>query len=261
MKETSFPQKLWGVFKRWYSVPLLLVIWELCVGTGLVQTRLLPSLSLIWGAFVTDIMNGSLLYHAGITVGRAISGYLLAAIVGVPFAALMARSQVFRNLFEPIFLFGYPVPKIALFPVFTFIFGLGSPSKIAFTFLECLYPIVLTSYLGFRGIQTRLVWSAENFGADRLTVLRRVVIPAAMPSIFSGLRIAGPIAMIVVVVTEMIGDSVGLGYYVTIWATRFTFENVYAGIVMIGICGFTLDRTVVWSRKKIVYWQREEVRF
>jgi NitT/TauT family transport system permease protein len=261
MNKTSFPQKVWGFIKQWYSVPLLLVIWQLCVGTGLVESRLLPSLGRIWGAFQTEFLNGTLLYHAGVTVGRAISGYLLAALVGIPFAAMMARSEMCRNLFEPIFLFGYPIPKIALFPVFTFIFGLGTPSKIAFTFLECLYPIVLTSYLGFRGIQTRLVWSAENFGANKLTIIRRVIIPAAMPSIFSGLRIAGPIAMIVVVVTEMIGDSVGLGYYITIWATRFTFENVYAGIMMIGICGFALDRTVVWSRKKIVYWQRDDVRF
>jgi len=249
------------VIGRWYSVPLVLLIWQVLVGSGMVESRMLPSLARVWGAFQTDIMNGILFHHAGVTIGRAVSGYLLAAIVGIPFAAMMARSETCRNLFEPVFFFGYPIPKIALFPVFTFIFGLGTPSKIAFTFLECLYPIVLTSYLGFRGIQTRLVWTAQNFGASRATILRRVVLPAAMPAIFSGLRIAGPISMIVVVVTEMIGDSVGLGYYITIWSTRFTFEHVYAGIIMIGICGFALDRTIVWSRKKIVYWQREEIRF
>jgi NitT/TauT family transport system permease protein len=249
------------IVAKWYSVPLLLLVWQVLVGSGLVESRLLPSLARVWGAFQTDVLNGDLIYHASITVGRAVSGYVLAALVGIPFAAMMARSPTFRNLFEPVFFFGYPIPKIALFPVFTFIFGLGTPSKIAFTFLECLYPIVLTSYLGFRGVQTRLVWTAQNFGASRNTILRRVILPAAMPSIFSGLRIAGPISMIVVVVTEMIGDSVGLGYYITIWSTRFTFENVYAGIIMIGICGFTLDRTIVWSRKKIVYWQGEEARF
>ena len=66
------------------------------------------------------------------------------ALIGVPFAAAMARSATVRNLFEPIFFFGYPIPKIALFPVFTYVFGIGSPSKIAFTCLECLYPIVVT---------------------------------------------------------------------------------------------------------------------
>ena len=246
---------------NWYSIPLLLVSWQLAVSTGLIQSRLFPSPLQVLAAFQRELFNGTLLYHAGVTVGRAIAGYTLAVIVGIPFAALMARSKTSRNLFEPIFLFGYPVPKIALFPVFTFVFGLGTPSKVAFTFIECLYPIVLSSYLGFRGIQTRLVWTAQNFGADRMTIFRRVVIPAAMPSIFSGLRTAGPLAMIVVVITEMIGDSAGLGYYITIWSTRFSFQYVYAGVIMIGICGFALDRAIVWSRKKLVYWQRDEVRF
>jgi NitT/TauT family transport system permease protein len=169
----------------------------------------------------------------------------------------MARSGLVRNLFEPIFFFGYPVPKIALFPVFTYIFGIGTPSKIAFTFLECLYPIVVTCYFGFRAVETRLIWSAQNYGASRATILRRVILPAAMPSIFSGLRIALPVALIVVVITEMIGDSVGLGYYITIWSTRFTFANVYAAIIVIGICGLVLDQALLLFRRRAVYWQRE----
>src|SRR5262249_58871576 len=112
-----------------------------------------------------------------------------------------------RNLFEPIFFLGYPIPKIALFPVFTYIFGIGTPSKIAFTFLECLYPIVVTCYFGFRAVQTRLIWSAQNCGASRSTILRRVLFPATMPSIFFRLRVALPLAVIVVVVPHMIGGS------------------------------------------------------
>src|SRR5215510_5221603 len=156
------------------------------------------------------------------------------------------------------FFIGYPIPKIALFPVFTYIFGIGTPSKIAFTFLECLYPIVVTCYFGFRGVQTRLIWSAQNCGASRSTILRRVILPATMPSIFSGLRVALPVAIIVVVITEMIGDSIGLGYYITIWSTRFTFANVYAAIIVIGLCGLVLDQALLLLRHRAVYWQREE---
>jgi NitT/TauT family transport system permease protein len=241
---------------RWYSIPLLILIWQVAVGSGLVESRLLPGPGRVWDALATEIGNGTLLYQAGVTLSRALTGFLLAAIVGVPFAMAMARSRLVRNLFEPIFLFGYPVPKIALFPVFTYIFGIGTPSKIAFTFLECLYPIVVTCTFGFRAVATRLIWSAENFGAGRATVLRRVILPAAMPSIFTGLRIALPIAIIVVVITEMIGDSVGLGYYITIWSTRFTFANVYAAIIVIGICGLVLDQMLLVLRRHAIYWQR-----
>jgi NitT/TauT family transport system permease protein len=247
----------WNAIGRWYSIPLLLLVWQLSVGTGLVESRLLPSPVRVWSALTTDLGDGTLTYHASVTLYRALAGFLLAAIVGIPFAAAMARSELVRNLFEPIFFFGYPVPKIALFPVFTYVFGFGTPSKIAFTFLECLYPIVVTCYFGFRGVQTRLIWSAENFGASRATILRRVIVPAAMPSIFSGLRIALPVAIIVVVITEMIGDSIGLGYYITIWSTRFSFANVYAAIIVIGICGLALDQTLLLLRRHLVYWQRE----
>ncbi|HEY1362041.1 MAG TPA: ABC transporter permease [Xanthobacteraceae bacterium] len=247
-----------NLLARCYSIPLLLLVWQLAVGTGLVESRLLPSPLQVWSALVDDLGNGTLVYHTGVTLYRALAGFLLAAVVGIPFAAAMGRSALIRNLFEPIFFLGYPVPKIALFPVFTYVFGFGTPSKIAFTFLECLYPIVVSCYFGFRGVQTRLVWSARNFGAGRGTILRRVVLPAALPSIFSGLRIALPVSIIVVVITEMIGDSVGLGYYVTIWSTRFSFANVYAAIVVIGICGLTFDQALLLLRNRFVHWQRQE---
>jgi NitT/TauT family transport system permease protein len=244
---------------RWYSIPLLLLVWQVAVGSGLVESRLLPSPERVWTALVTEVANGVLVFHAGVTISRALAGFLLAALVGIPFAAAMARSVPIRNLFEPIFFLGYPIPKIALFPVFTYIFGIGTPSKIAFTFLECLYPIVVTCYFGFRGVQTRLIWTAQNCGAGRLTVLRRVILPATLPSIFSGLRVALPVAIIVVVITEMIGDSIGLGYYITIWSTRFTFANVYAAIIVIGICGLVLDQGLLLLRRRVVYWQREGI--
>jgi NitT/TauT family transport system permease protein len=245
------------LIERWYSIPLLLVVWQVVVATGLVQSRLLPGPVEVWSVLLAEIGNGQLPYHAAVTVSRALVGFVLAALIGVPFAAAMARSELWRNLFEPIFFLGYPVPKIALFPVFTYIFGIGAPSKVAFTFLECLYPVVVTAFFGFRGVQTRLIWTAANFGASPSVILRRVVLPAALPSIFAGLRIALPIGLIVVVVTEMIGDSRGLGYYITIWSTRFSFSHVYAAIFVIGICGFLLDQCLVLVQRRVVYWQRE----
>jgi NitT/TauT family transport system permease protein len=243
--------------ERWYSIPLLLLMWQAAVSSGLIESRLLPGLGGVAAALVRDTANGVLPYHTAITLSRAALGFALAALFGVPFAAAMARSALIRNLFEPIFFFGYPVPKIALFPVFTYVFGIGSPSKIAFAFLECLYPIVVTAYLGFRAIPVRLVWSAENMGAPRLTIVARVIVPAAMPGILSGLRIALPIAIIVIVLTEMIGDSRGLGYYIAVSGTRFEFANVYAAILVIGACGFVLDRAMLRGRRAIVHWERD----
>ena len=249
--------QLVNLISKWYSIPLLILLWQIADSTGLIHSRLLPPPSRVWHTFVAEVADGALIYHAGVTFSRALIGFALAALVGVPFAAAMARSETWRNLFEPIFFLGYPIPKVALFPIFTYTFGIGSWSKITFTFLECLYPIVITCYFGFRSIQSRLIWTAQNFGAGRMIVLRRVIIPAAMPSIFSGLRIALPVAVIVVVITEMLSDSIGLGYYITIWSTRFSFENVYAAILMISIGGFILDRILMFVRRRVIYWQKE----
>jgi NitT/TauT family transport system permease protein len=161
-------------------------------------------------------------------------------------------------MFEPFFFFGYPVPKIALFPIFTFMFGIGTPSKVAFTALECLYPIVVTTYMGVASVQTRLIWTARNMGAGEWTVFRRVIVPAVLPNIFQGMRIALPLSIIIVVVTEMIGDTKGLGAYVNIQSTRFRFANVYAGIVTIGMCGFMLDRALAWTRTFVIRWENAQ---
>ena len=240
---------------RWYSIPLLLAVWHLSVVTGLSTSRLLPPLDAVWRAWIGDMSNGVLLGHAGTTIGRAMAGYAIAVVAGVLLAAAMARIALFGRMFEPFFFFGYPVPKIALFPIFTFMFGIGTPSKVAFTALECLYPIVVTTYMGVASVQTRLIWTARNMGASEWTVFRRVIVPAVLPNIFQGMRIALPLSIIIVVVTEMIGDTKGLGAYVNIQSTRFRFANVYAGIVTIGMCGFMLDRALAWTRALVIRWE------
>jgi ABC-type nitrate/sulfonate/bicarbonate transport system permease component len=88
---------------RWYSIPLLLLLWQLAVGSGLVESRLLPGPGRVLTALVTDVGNGTLVYHASVTLYRALTGFLLAALIGIPFAVAMARSGLVRNLFEPIF--------------------------------------------------------------------------------------------------------------------------------------------------------------
>jgi NitT/TauT family transport system permease protein len=236
-----------------YSIPLLLLLWQIAA-TMPGAPRMLPGVDAIFVQFVSEVQSGVLLFHAWVSAQRFLAGYLLAVVVGVPLGIAMARSRIFELLTEPVFFAGYPVPKIALYPVFVFIFGIGTLSKVAFVFLECLYPITTTAYFAFRSIDTRLIWTARNMGASRLRIFFGVMLPAAAPGIFSGLRIAMPIAIVVVIITEMIGDSRGLGYYVTISSARFRYENIYAGIAMIGVLGFMADRAIHYLRKWVVYW-------
>jgi ABC-type nitrate/sulfonate/bicarbonate transport system permease component len=243
---------VWG--PSLWSIPLLLIAWQIAA-TAPGASRLMPTLGEIWGAFAADIRNGLLIRHATVTLERVFAGYALAVVVGVPLGIAMARSRTFELLFEPVFFVGYPVPKIALFPVFIFIFGIGTPSKIAFVFLECLYPVATAAFFAFRGIDKRLDWAARNMGAGLARRFFTVLLPAAAPGIFSGLRVAMPIAVVVVIITEMIGDSRGLGYYITIASATFRYEKIYAGIMMIGIIGFTIDRALHLLRRRAIHWE------
>lgn len=244
---------------RSYSILLLLCLWQIASMTGLASPRILPGLDVIAAAFWEDLANGVLIRHASISIMRALIGYGMAVVIGIILGTAMARSRVIDDLLEPIFFFGYPIPKIALFPIFTFVFGIGTPSKVAFVFLECLYPITVATFFAVRHVDKTPIWSAQSMGAGRSRIFWRVLLPAAAPAIYAGLRIALPVAIIVVIITEMIGDTTGLGFYITYSATSFEYQKIYAGIAAVGILGFALDRLFAWSRRLLIPWENDRV--
>ena len=209
-----FPSKLRDFLAHWYSVPLLLACWEIVSHSGWVQPRLVPSLMLIGQIFWRDLLSGVLIHHTTVTLYRALGGFLMAVVAGCTLGAAMARNRTIDALFEPIFSFGFPIPRIALYPVFIFIFGLGDASKIALVLLEGMFVITLHTYQGIRAVPNIMVWAGSSMGANSRQLFWRVLLPAALPMIFTGFRIALPVALIIVVSTEIIGESVGLGYYI-----------------------------------------------
>ena len=243
-----------------YPIVLLLIVYESLGRFGLVSARLLPSLWTIGEQLWIYTANGVLIAHAGISLWRAMLGFVLALVAGLAIGVAMARSQLVEALLEPIFTFGYPIPKIALYPAFILIFGLGTESKVALVFLECLYPIAIHAHSGIRSVDRVLVWAARNMGASSSQVFWRVLAPAALPAIFTGLRIALPVALIVTIVTEIIGESRGLGYFVTYSSASFEYARALAALVVIGIGGFCLDRGLLAARNRIVFWQRPGTR-
>jgi len=196
------------------------------------------------------------LVDAWYSLARALGGFALAAVVGVILGVLMGRSTAVAAALGPLFSGTYPIPKIALFPIFIYLFGIGSLSKVLLVFLECLYPIVITTQAGGRAVSRVLVWSAANMGASRARILRSVVVPAAAPYIFAGFRIALPIALIVVIITEMISSADGLGYLAMYALASFKTDRMLAIVVVIALIGVALDRLAVRLRDRLVFWER-----
>ena len=237
-------------------VAAVLALWELAARSGLWNRLLFPPLARIGEEFAAFATSAEGLAQAWISLYRALGGFAAAAIVGVALGMVMGRSKFVAGLLDPVFSGTYAVPKLALFPIFIFVFGIGSLSKVALIFLECLYPIVIMTYHGARDVNRVLLWSGQNMGASRAMILRRIVIPAAAPFIFAGFRVALPVAMIVVVITEMISSADGLGYLVIYSLSSLQTDRMLAVVVAISLVGLALDRSLVLLRNRLVYWEK-----
>lgn len=235
-----------------------LIAWEIAARSGLWSPLLFPSLVNIAKELVLFLTGADRLVEAWISLYRALGGFALAAAAGVVTGIVMGRSPFVAALLDPLFSGTYAVPKLALFPIFIFAFGIGSLSKVALVFLECLYPIVIITYHGARSVNRVLLWSAQNMGASTAQILRRVVIPATAPYIFAGLRVALPVAMIVVVITEMISSADGLGYLVIYSLASLKTDRMLALVIVIALLGLALDRMLVALRDRLVYWDKLE---
>jgi NitT/TauT family transport system permease protein len=233
-----------------------LAIWELVARSGRWSKLLFPSLENIGRELVLFFTRNASLLEAWTSLTRAMGGFALAAAVGITLGMLMGRSQRVAALLDPLFSGTYAVPKLALFPIFIFVFGIGSLSKVALVFLECLYPIVIMTCAGARNVNKVLLWSAQNMGASHAATLRRVVIPATAPFIFAGFRVAVPVAMIVVVITEMVSSADGLGYLVIYSLASLRTDRMLAVVIVIAILGWALDKAVVLARDRLIYWEK-----
>jgi ABC-type nitrate/sulfonate/bicarbonate transport system permease component len=252
--------RAFDMFGPWVVIVVLLIAWEYAAQNKLVIPFLLPALSVVLDRIATDLMSGALLYNIGITLYRTLCGFILAATVGISIGILMARVTSVRWFFDPIVSIGLPMPKIALMPVFMLWFGLFDASKILMVGFSALWQIVMTTWNGTRNVDKELIWSAQSLGATDRQVLREVVLPAAMPMILTGLQIAMPVCLIVVLVTEMLMGGRGLGDAMLVSARYAQTPGVFAGIIEIGTVGFCVIKGMELIRKRILVWHQEAQR-
>lgn len=242
------------LLRRLMLIGLALIAWEAVARSGAVSPLVCPPLVAIAHESAMLLLRGERLIEAWHSLYRAFAGFLLAAAAGVPLGVLIGRVRWLERIFDPFFAATYPVPKIALYPAFVFFIGIGSLSKIALVFLECLYPIVVNTAAGVRSVDRMVAWSALSMGASRWQVMRKIMVPAAAPSIFTGFRVAMPIALIVVIITEMIGSADGLGYFVMAALAELRTDRMLAGVVAIAVIGMALDALLAEVRRRVIYW-------
>src|SRR5207249_4147562 len=149
--------------------------------------------------------------NIGLTLYRALAGFLISALGGIALGLAMSRSVGVRWFFDPIVSVGFPMPKIAFLPIVILWLGFFDASKIAIVVLDAIFPVVTATVAGIAGVERELIWSARNMGARERELIWQIVLPAALPQILTGLQVALPIALIVAIVAEMAMGGYGLG--------------------------------------------------
>lgn len=236
-----------------YPLAIVLAIWELAARIGLVDPLFLPSLS---GALKSLYENAELLsIDAAYSLGRAFAGLAIGASVGLSLGMLMARYRVVDQFFDPILAAVFPTPKLALFPLLMVWLGLGEGSKIALVAITTFFPVVVNTYAGMRGVDKFLIWNARTKGANERQMLLRVMLPAALPFIFAGVRVATSFSFLLAVAAEMLSANNGLGFRILYAQRTFEAETMYAAILVVATLGFCVDRIIGLVGRQLLAWQ------
>jgi NitT/TauT family transport system permease protein len=243
------------------AFPLVLIaLWhELVVVSG---TKLVPTPYQVWlmmvdfavGGVHDDAFSGTIVTHLIASMSRVYGGFALAVVLGVPLGLLIGRMKIVRQLVDPTLSLLRPIPVTAWLPLSMIFFGLGPRSAIFLVFLGAFYPIVLNTIFGVRSVDPKLFEAAAMLGCDGSRMFRQVVLPAATPSIFNGLRLAHGFAWILIVVGEMTGVPTGLGSVIMDGRNLSRTDLVITGMIVIGVAGFATDRLIVALNNRILRW-------
>lgn len=224
----------------------ILVAWEALGAAGALPAYLARP-SLIGAEVAALVASGEIWTHVGISLYRSLTGLAIGATLGIAAGLLSGVFRPVATFVQPLVSLTNPVPKIALIPVLLTWFGVTDLSKIVLITIGCFYPSFLASYGGVRGVPTIWIWAARNMGAGPARILLRVVLPAALPQILSGLRISTAISFLLMFGSEAIGIAhrAGLGFLVVLAQSGGNYVLMLAAIVTIGALGFTADRLLV----------------
>ncbi len=240
-----------------FSILVLLIAWEAFARSGRVTPFMLPPFSAVVERIYSDAVSGDLWINLGLTLYRAMAGFVIAAVGGVTLGALMSRNRLIRWFFDPIISVGFPMPKIAFLPIIILWLGLYDVSKISIVVFDAIFPVVTATLAGIAGVDKELVWSARNMGASEREVMWQIKLPAALPQILTGLQVALPISLIVAIIAEMAMGGYGLGGAM-MSASRFAdSRGVFAGIVEIAIVGYVLIKAMAVIRHRLLVWHQE----
>ena len=238
-------------------IAVVLATWEAATRAGVVSTQMLPTFSSVGAAAEDLVVSGVLEHHLLVSLYRALGGLALSIVVGVILGFAMATRPHVESFFDPLVSLLYPLPKTALVPLTMVWLGITNQAAILVVFLAGLLPVVVNTYHGVKRVERVLIWSARSLGTSERRLFTRVVLPASLPYIWTGIRIALPISFIVVISVELVASKVGVGNLINGYGSMGVYDYMFATILLFVAVAFAADRCAVGLGARVMRWHEE----
>ncbi|MEX5413602.1 ABC transporter permease [Atlantibacter hermannii] len=228
--------------------------WQIASTQGWLNPAVIPPLDKVFYALWNGISSGALLDDITISLQRAGLAFFSAVVMGIPLGLFMGQIRPLERALDPLLQLFRQTSALALYPVFILLFGLGEASKVFVIFWAALFPVLLATISGVKEVDPKLLEMAKTFGARRLTVFRRVIVPASVPSIFVGLRLSATTALLLLIAAEMIGANKGIGFQVMNAQYNFQIPMMFAAIFLLAFLGLMANRILVTLQRRLCRW-------
>lgn len=247
--------RLLAIARTLLGIVLLGLIWEFVPRWGLVDPKFVTPLGQVLKAGWQMIKDGEMWTQFHASILRILIGFGLAIVIGIPLGAVIAWYRTVREIATPVLEIFRNTAPLAILPVFMLTLGIGEMSKDVIVCYACLFPILLNTVSGIANVDKQLLRTARVLGLSPVKTFTKVALPAALPTIFTGIRLAGAASVLVLIAAEMVGARAGLGYFINYAQLNYQIPQMYAAILATTILGLTVNYGLIWLEKRFSRWR------
>jgi NitT/TauT family transport system permease protein len=237
------------------GLAVVAVAWQVLPSEHIVDPTFVSPLSEVLSTWWHLLLDGTLWANASVSIERAGVGFGIAVVVGVPLGLAIGWHRLVAEVASPVLELFRNTAPLALLPVFTLILGIGQTSKFLFVAYACLWPILLNTISAIQTVDPLLIKSARSLGFGQLRVFQKVVLPASVPQIFTGVRLAGTFSLLVLIAAELVGANSGLGFMITKAQSDFDIPTMYAAIITVTLLGLGLSFVLLRIERRLSAWR------
>ena len=234
---------------------LLLLLWEGAVAAGFINQLFLPAPSAIILALYTLLIEGEIATSLLASLTRILLGFLLGSTLGLLVGLITGTSALGDRLGTPLVHALYPIPKIALLPLFVLWLGIGELSKVTIIALGVFFPVAMNTYAGVKNVDPLLLKVAASFNASWLLTLKQVILPGALPMVFAGLRLAAGTSLLLLVAAEMLAAQEGIGALILHYGDLMLTDKLMAGVIILSLLGLGFNLLLRYCEQKAIPWK------